>query len=193
MSLIGPSRSRRLRGQARHHTIIRDACSEVRPGDVNVIDDCSDWMSFHDAVAHVEARQQYYEDLAIRLLQQAADSRKIRTRTVQSSPRWVVSGNKYYEDNARDLQFCREDALKLWPEQQEEAAAPSRSRIGAGATSVGVRLALDALWPGGVPEGLRAKDRNEAVRQWLEDHKKSIPEDVAKAVQREVRRVRDAL
>jgi hypothetical protein len=82
-----------------------------------VIDDCSDWMSFHDAVAHVEARQQCYEDLAIELLRQAAHGLKIRTRLVQSSPRWVLSGDKYYEDNARDLQFCREDVLKLWPEQ----------------------------------------------------------------------------
>lgn len=186
-----PSRSRRLRGQTRHHTIVRDACSEVRSGGVNVIDECSDWMSFHDAVAYVEARQQCYEDLAIELLRRAAHGLKIRTRLVQSSPRWVVSGDKYYEDDGRDLQFCREDVLKLWPEQQKQAAASGRSRIGSGAISDGVRLAIDGRWPDGIPEGLRAKERNEQVRQWLKDHDKSIPRDLPKAVQRALKRARE--
>jgi hypothetical protein len=94
----------------------------------NLIDDCSDWMSFHDALAHVEATQKCYQEAAIRLLQQAADSLEIRSRTVQGLPRWVVSGDKYYEDDGRDLQFYRKDVLKLWPEQQMEAAAPRRLR-----------------------------------------------------------------
>ena len=135
----------------------------------DVIDNVSKWMSFHDTLAYVEATK---EDIAIRLLQQAAHDLKIGTRVVQSPPRWVVSGDKYCEDDGRDLQFCREDVLKLWPQQEKEAAAPSRSRIGGGAISVGVRLALDALWPDGVPEGLRAKDRDTQVVQWLKDNKK---------------------
>jgi hypothetical protein len=85
-----------------------------------VIDDCSEWMSFHDALAHVEATQKCYQELAIRLLQQAADSLKIRSRTVQGSPRWVESGGNYYLDKGIDLQFCREDVLKHWPEQQRK-------------------------------------------------------------------------
>ena len=96
-----------------------------------MIDDCSDWMSFDDALAHVEATQNCYQELAIRLLQEAADSLKIRSRTVQGSPRWVETGDKYYSDNGIDLQFRREDVLKHWPEQQKEAAAPRRSRSGA--------------------------------------------------------------
>ncbi len=153
-----------------------------------MIDDCSDWMSFHDALAHVEATQKCYQALAIRLLQQAADNLKIRSRTFQGSPRWVVSGDKYYPDDGRDLQFCREDVLRLWPEQQKEVTASTRSRIKSGANSMGVRLALDALWPSGVPEGLRAKDRNKAVHEWLKDNNKSIPGDIAKAVQRALKR-----
>jgi hypothetical protein len=145
-------------------------------------------MSFHDAVAYVEARQQCYEDLAIDLLRQAAHDLKIRTRVVQSSPRWIKSGDKYYEDDGRDLQFCREDVLKRWPQQQKEAAAPSPSRRGRGATSIGVRLALHALFPDGVPEGVRAKDLDTRVVQYLKDNKLVIPKDVSKAVQRERRR-----
>ena len=141
----------------------------------DVIDNVSKWMSFHDTLAYVEATKKCCEDIAIRLLQQAAHDLKIGTRVVQSSPQWVVSGDRYYEDDGRDLQFCREDVLKLWPQQEKEAAAPSRSRIGGGAISVGVRLALDALYPHGVPEGLRAKDRDTQVVQWLKDNKKVFP------------------
>jgi hypothetical protein len=156
---------------------------------VNVIDDCSNWMSFHEALAHVEATQKCYQGLAIRLLQQAADNLKIRSRTVQGSPRWVVSGDKYYEDHGSNLQFCREDVLKHWPEKQKEAAAPRRSR--SGANSIAVDLALRALYPGGgVPEGVTAKDRNRQVLQWLKDHNKSIPSDLPKAIQRAVNRAK---
>jgi hypothetical protein len=142
-------------------------------------------MSFHDALAYVEARRQCYEDLAIDLLRQAAHDLKIRTRVVQSSPRWVVSGDKYYEDDGRDLQFCREDVLELWPQQQKEAAALRR-----GANSVALDLALDDLWHGKVPEGLRAKERNEQVLQWLKDHNKTIPGDLPKAIQRALKRAK---
>jgi hypothetical protein len=155
---------------------------------VTVIDDCSDWMSFDDALAHVEATQNCYQELAIRLLQEAADSLKIRSRTVQGSPRWVESGDKYYSDNRIDLQFCREDVLKHWPEQQKEAAAPRPSR--SGAKRVAVELALVALYPGGVPKGLIAKERNQQVLQWLTDQRKSIPRDIAKAVQRALKRAK---
>jgi hypothetical protein len=155
-----------------------------------MIDDCSDWMSFNDAIAHVEATQKCYEEHAIKLLQRETDSLKIRSRTVQGAPRWAVSGDKYNLDDGRDLQFCREDILRLWPEQQKEAAARGRSRIGSGAISVGVRLALEALWPNGLPEGLRKKDRNEQIVQWLKQHNKSVPRDVAKAVQRALQRPR---
>ena len=155
---------------------------------VTVIDDCSDWMSFDDALAHVEATQNCYRELAIRLLQRAADSLKIRSRTVQGSPRWVELGDKYHSDNGIDLQFRREDVLKHWPEQQKEVAAPRRSR--SGAKTVAVELALDALYPGGVPEGLTAKERDKQVLQWLTDQGKSIPSDIAKAVQRALKRAK---
>ena len=81
-----------------------------------MIDNVSKWMSFHDTLKYVEATQKCFEDIAIRLLQQAARDLKIGTRDVQSSPQWVVSGDRYYEDDGRDLQFCREDVLKLWPQ-----------------------------------------------------------------------------
>jgi hypothetical protein len=153
-----------------------------------MIDDCSDWMSFNDTVAHIEATQKCYEELAIRSLKEAADSLKIRSRTVQVSPRWVEAGNIYYSDNGKDLQFRREDVLKLWPEQQKEAAAPRRSSRGAQA--VAVDLAFAACYPGGVPEGLSATDRNREILKWIVANNKSIPTDIAKAVQRGLKRAK---
>jgi hypothetical protein len=84
-----------------------------------MIDDRSEWISFHDALAHVEATQKCYEALAIKLLQQAADGQKIRSRTILSSPKWVQSGAHFYSDDGTDLQFYREDVVKLWPDQQK--------------------------------------------------------------------------
>lgn len=153
----------------------------------DVIDDCSEWISFHDALAHVEATQKCYEALAIRLLQQAADGQKIRSRTIQSSPKWVQSGAHFYSDDGTDLQFYREDVVKLWPDQQKQAVPLGRSRTRLGASSVAVDLALDALSRDGVPEGLR-KEFHIQVRQWLEQHGKIVPKDVPKAVQRALRR-----
>jgi hypothetical protein len=153
-----------------------------------VVDDCSDWMSFHDALAHVEATLNCYRGLAIRLLREAADSLKIRSRTVQGSPRWVVSGDKYYEDDGTDLQFRREDVLKFCQEQQKEAATAKRPK--SGAKTAAVKLALDALYPGGVPEGLTAKERNRQVLQWLKDQRKSTPVDIAKAVKMALKRAK---
>jgi hypothetical protein len=153
-----------------------------------VVDDCSDWMSFHDALAHVEATLNCYRGLAIRLLREAADSLKIRSRTVQGSPRWVVSGDKYYEDDGTDLQFRREDVLKFCQEQQKEAATAKRPK--SGAKTAAVKLALDALYPGGVPEGLTAKERNRQVLQWLKDQRKSTPVDITKAVKMALKRAK---
>jgi hypothetical protein len=158
-----------------------------------MIDDCSDWMSFNAALAHVEAAQKCYEALAIRLLRKAADSLKIRSRTVEGLPRWVVSGDKYFEDDGRELQFCRDDILRLWPAQRQEAAAPVRSRFGSGAVSAAVHLALDALEPTGILDGVRGKQRVEKIREWLLAHDKAVATDLAKAVQRALKQRRNVV
>lgn len=156
----------------------------------NVIDDCSDWMSFHDAIVHVEATQKCYEGLAIKLLQQAADTLEIRSRTVADSPAWVVSGDKRYLNDGKDLQFSREDVFKKWSERKDAATAKRRSRRGTGVFSHSMDLAVKDLWPDGIPEGLTAKDQDEQVRQWLIRNNKSVPADIAKARQRALNRAR---
>jgi len=155
-----------------------------------MIDDCSDWMSFHDAVAYVEATQQCYENLAIELLRQAAHGLKIRTRTVQSSPRWVVSGSRYYPDDGIDLEFCREDVLKLWPKRQKDAprSRPPESRS---AIWNGIRTAIHELWPNGIT--VKAKDRNIRIHEWLKSHEIIRQHnDVTRTIQRVLRAAREA-
>jgi hypothetical protein len=50
----------------------------------------------------------------------------------------------------------------------------------------GIREAIGALWPSGIPGSLRAKHRDNQIRQYLVEHGHSIPEGegLAKAVQR---------
>jgi hypothetical protein len=134
-----------------------------------VIDDGSKWMSFHDAVAHVEATQKCYEDLAIRLLQQAADRQKIRTRTVQYSSPWIVSGDTWSENkDRRDVEFWRQDVLKLWPERKE-GTTRSPTPKSESAIRNGIRSAKHELWPDNKITD-KAKVRNEKINEWLKSN-----------------------
>jgi len=53
-----------------------------------------------------------------------------------------------------------------------------------GAKTRGVEQALDHFWPDNIPEGLSAKERNNTVREWLVAKRLSVPNDMAKAIQR---------
>jgi hypothetical protein len=57
-------------------------------------------------------------------------------------------------------------------------------KSGGGAKARGVEQALDHIWPDKIPEGLSAKERNSTVREWLIAKRLSVPNDIAKAIQR---------
>lgn len=57
-------------------------------------------------------------------------------------------------------------------------------KSGEGAKTRGIEQALDHLWPDKIPEGLSAKERNNIVCGWLVAKQFSVPNDIAKAVQR---------
>ena len=101
-----------------------------------------------------------------------------------------MSDGRRYLDEGVDLQLCREDVLKHWPEQQKKAAAPRR--LSRGSKAAAIDLALAALYPSGVPEGVSAKDRNKRVLRWIQEHNKSISDDMPKAVQRGVTRAKNS-
>jgi hypothetical protein len=168
----------------------------LRMGVADMNDHDSDWISLGEAATLVEATMKCYRDKAIDLLRQAADDLKLKSRTVtSSSPRWVVSDisgeERIYSDWGKRIEVSRKGVLELCAELQKDAAASTLSGIGSGAISDGIRLAIDDLWTDEIPKGLRAKDRNKKILEWLKDHKKSIPTDLSKAVQRVLRRARN--
>jgi hypothetical protein len=57
--------------------------------------------------------------------------------------------------------------------------APARTGVARGNRAV--RL---VFWPDNIPEGLSAKERNNTVREWLVTKRLSVPNDIAKAIQR---------
>ena len=75
----------------------------------------------------------------------------------------------------------REPTLNRLPSVPAEARDTSTSR---GAKTQGILEAIDQLWPNGIPKGLVAKDRDNAIRRRLEENKSSVPQNLARAVKR---------
>jgi|SRR5208282_2205942 len=169
-----------------------------------MIDEDSDWISFEDAVAYVEATQQCHREKAVELVRQPASDLKLRSRTVESSPRWiesVIAGVKvYHSDFGKRVEVCRQDLLELWPERQKGATRLAPAKIGPTAAqrrhqpiSDGVRTAINEIWPGGIPCDLLAKERDEQIIEWLKEKKqKNISGNLSRTIQRVLKKEREA-
>jgi hypothetical protein len=73
---------------------------------------------------------------------------------------------------------------------REGSTASSEEPIGrqtGGAVARGTYAAINALWPDGIPQGLKAKERDNQVAKWLKAHGHSVPKALARAVQRVLR------
>jgi hypothetical protein len=153
-----------------------------------MIDEDSDWISLDAAVAYVEATQQCYREKAVDLLRQAANNLKLKSRTVNSSPKWIVSDiagvETFHSDGGQRIELYHEDVLALC----ESKSTPPKIR--SGAISDGIRLAINARWPDGIPAGVRAKERDNQILEWLKRNDKSIPADISRAVQRVLKAAR---
>lgn len=66
----------------------------------------------------------------------------------------------------------------------------AQHKAAAGAKTKGVLEAIHQLWPDGIPNGLTAKDRDNAIRDQLSKTGGSVPQDLARAVQRALRRLK---
>ena len=168
-----------------------------------MIDEDSDWISFEDAVAYVEATQQCYREKAVELVRQAAENLKLKSKTVNSSPRWIVSNiagqEIFHSDGGNRVEVCRQDVLKLWPERQKDAtrSAPAKIRPTAAqrrrqSISDGVRSAINELWPGRIPADLMAKERDGQIIEWLKGKNKKISENLSRTIQRVLQSEREA-
>ena len=168
-----------------------------------MIDKDSDWISRDAAVAHVEATQQCYREKAVDLVRQAVDNLKLRSRTVNSPPGWLVSNiagvERFHSDFGKRVEVCRKDLLELWPERQNDATRPPPAKIGSNAAqrrgkpiSDDVRSAINELWPGGIPVGLMAKERDAQIIEWLKVKNKKISKNISRTIQRVLKAEREA-
>jgi hypothetical protein len=90
------------------------------------------------------------------------------------------------------------DEVEFWQWLNDETKAvivaaaptvsPAKTNSGTGAKSRGIDEAIDTLWPGGIPNGLSAKDRDRKIMTWLRDNKRSLPLNPERAIQRALRR-----
>ena len=168
-----------------------------------MIDEDLDWISHYAAVDHVEATQQCYREKAVDLVRQAVDNLKLRSRTVKSSPRWLVSDiagvEVFHSDFGKRVEVCRKDVFELWPERQNDATRPAPAKIGSNAAqrrgkpiSDGVRSAINERWPGGIPADLMAKERDEQIIEWLKEKNKKISKNISRTIQRVLKAEREA-
>ncbi len=67
---------------------------------------------------------------------------------------------------------------------QARAPAPQSVSGRAGAKTRGISEAINELWPNGIPKGLSAKERDNAIVKWLGDKRYSTPANPARAIQR---------
>ncbi len=168
-----------------------------------MIDEDSDWISRDAAVAYVQATLHCYREKALELVRKAVNNLKVKSRTVHSSPKWLVSviagQEAFHSDLGESIEVCRKDVVEFCLELRQAGTRSAPPKIGSNAArrrdqpiSDGIRLAIKNLWPGGIPAGLRAKERDKKILAWLKDNEKSFPEDISHAVQRVLKADRGA-
>lgn len=135
----------------------------------DMIDEESDWLSVDAAVALVETTLQCYRGKAVDLVRQAVNNLKVKSKTVNSSPRWLVSDmagmEVIHSDGGERVEVCRKDVVKFCLELQH-AATPSSPRKSKSALSNNVTSAIADLWPD-KKITVGAKVRNDKLHEWL--------------------------
>jgi len=74
--------------------------------------------------------------------------------------------------------------------EQARGAAPQTVPGRAGAKTQGIHEAVNSLWPSGIPKGLSAKERDQAIIGWLRQEGYSVPKNPARAIQRALKALR---
>jgi hypothetical protein len=151
-----------------------------------MIDEESDWISVDAAVALVETALQSYRERAIDLLRQAVDNLRVKSRTVNSSPQWIVSEvagvEVYHSDHGKRVEVSRKGVVEVCLELQRTATRSSPPKKPALRNNV--TAAIADLWPD-KEITVRAKDRDKKIHEWLKSRGiigKS--EDVTRTIQR---------
>jgi hypothetical protein len=159
-----------------------------------------DWMLLYDVVDHVAGTQNCYRERAVKLVQDALDSLKVKSRTVdrpQALVRSFIRGSEiFHEPPGEVIEVWREDVLRLWPDVTDAQSAPPATQKSSerpkslGPKMKGVLSAIRTLWPDGIPAGLTATDRNNKIMSFLEERELSRPNSM-EALDKLVQRLRD--
>jgi hypothetical protein len=192
--LIGPAVSDIEIGGGKdwlRYYVCGDLCAAFSQRGSNMPGEVSDWMPLHAVIARVEVTRHCHRERATDLVQEAIDETKVRSRTVRGPPQWLSSRfngqDVFHSDGGVSIEVWREDVLRLWPERQGDtppAQPASRAPRKRAPTEEGVVLAMKSLWPGGIPLGLKAKDRDKHIGNWLKERGLSVPTGLSRAVQR---------
>ncbi len=104
----------------------------------------------------------------------------------------VIAGQEaIHSDHGESIEVCRKDVVEFCLELRQAGMRLAPAKIGSNAAqrrgqpiSDGIRLAIKDLWPGGVPTGLRAIERDNQILAWLKDKEKSTTDSISRAVQK---------
>jgi hypothetical protein len=159
-----------------------------------MIDGDSDSMSLDEAVTYVAATLHCYRDKARELVRKAINNLKVKSITVHSSPKWLVSviaGQEvFYSDHGESIEVCRKDVVELCLELRQAARRSSRPKKRSAVWN-GVSSAIADLWPN-KEITVRGKDRNDRIHEWLISRRIiGKAEDVTRTIQRVLKEQRN--
>jgi len=129
-------------------------------------DENSDWISLEAAVTYVEGTLCCYRENARELVRKAVKSVKVKSRTLHSSPKWLVSvidGREvFHSDHGESIEICRKGLLEFFSKRQNDGPARTHPRP----ISDNVELAIKELWPDNeIPRD--ATLRTNPIHDWL--------------------------
>jgi len=168
-----------------------------------MINEDSDWISRDAAVAYVEATLNCYREKALELVRKAVNNLKVKSRTVHSSPEWLVSviagQEAIHSDHGESIEVCRKDVVEFCLELRQAGTRSAQAKIGSNAAqrrgqpiSISVRSAINELWPGGIPADLMAKERDEKIIERLKEKNKKTSKYISRTIQRVLKADREA-
>jgi hypothetical protein len=88
-----------------------------------------------------------------------------------------------FETSTGPIRTCLPEALMTFLEERPDPQIADTDDAPGGAKARGVLDAIAALWPDGIIPVI-SKERDNAVRVWLVEHGRSVPINIARAVQR---------
>jgi hypothetical protein len=119
----------------------------------------------------------------------SAGLRKIPTREEWGNAKILTNGTVRFFGRVTAryaFEVRRSDILRIW---LTSLASPSASSARKRKRPIedGIKEAITALWENNIPQGLRPKERDNKIAEWLKSKNYSVPSGLARAVQRAIK------